>query len=70
MGANGYRLPGNHWHIARHGTLHKYIFASILTLYIVISTLQCLPMETMFDPHSNLHVSTVIERHEGYSSIG
>jgi len=50
--------------------LHRHIFASILTLYIAISTLQCLPMETTFDPRSNLHASAVIECHEGYSSIG
>jgi hypothetical protein len=44
--------PGNRWRIARHRTFHvpvspfhRHIFASILTLFIVISTLQCLPME-------------------------
>src|ERR1700676_2805594 len=76
-GCKQLRLPGNRWRIARHRTFHvpvssfhRQIFALILTLYIVISTLQCLPMETTFDPCSNLHASAVIECHEGYSSIG
>ena len=61
-------LPGNRWHITRCrsfyvpvSSFHRQIFTSILTLYIVIST-----MEITFDPCSNLHVSAVIERHEGF----
>ena len=44
--------PGNRWRIAHHRTFHvpvnpfhQHIFTSILTLFIFISTLQCLPME-------------------------
>ena len=52
-------LLGNHWSLACHRTFcahvssfHRYIFASILTWYIIISALQCLPKETIFDPCS------------------
>ena len=69
------RLLGNHWCITRYRTFHlpvssfhRHIFALILTLYIVISTLQCLPMEITFDPCLKLHTSFWISTTRSFPS--